>query len=57
MGNPWGPVVDGPISGADYAFFPDPPMTMRQQARFKKIVVMGGLNKDDGSFFVRKFVN
>ncbi|XP_060065898.1 acetylcholinesterase-like [Ylistrum balloti] len=52
VGNPWGPTVDGPINGAFYAFLPGSPKSMREQAYFKKIKIMAGLNKDEGSLFV-----
>ncbi|XP_062582093.1 acetylcholinesterase-like isoform X1 [Saccostrea cucullata] len=52
VGNPWGPVVDGSLVGTVAAFLPDHPKQMRELYNFKPIVVMGGLNKDDGSFFI-----
>lgn len=52
VGNPWGPTVDGPINGAFYSFLPESPKSMREQAYFKKIKIMAGLNKDEGSLFV-----
>lgn len=54
VGNPWGPVVDGSLVGTVDAFLPDSPKFMRETGNFKRIVVMAGLNKDDGSFFIRK---
>lgn len=54
VGNPWGPVVDGSLVGTVDAFLPDSPKFMREMGNFKRIVVMAGLNKDDGSFFIRK---
>lgn len=52
VGNPWGPVVDGSLVGTVDAFLPDSPKFMRETGNFKRIVVMAGLNKDDGSFFI-----
>ncbi|XP_061173195.1 acetylcholinesterase-like [Saccostrea echinata] len=52
VGNPWGPVVDGSLVGTVSAFLPDHPKQMRELYNFKPIEVMGGLNKDDGSFFI-----
>lgn len=54
-GNPWGPVVDIG-QGAMWAFLPETPKAMRQQGRFKYFKVMAGLNKDDGSYFIRKLI-
>lgn len=55
VGNPWGPVVDIG-QGAMWAFLPETPKAMRQQGRFKYFKVMAGLNKDDGSYFIRKLI-
>jgi hypothetical protein len=55
VGNPWGPVVDGPHQGAQYAFLTEQPKSMREQGRFQRLRVMAGLVKDDGSYFIRKF--
>ncbi|KAL4218337.1 hypothetical protein ACF0H5_023075 [Mactra antiquata] len=52
FGNPWGPVVDGPHQGSQYAFLVESPKSMREQGRFQRLRVMGGLVKDDGSFFI-----
>ncbi|KAL5014368.1 hypothetical protein ScPMuIL_008638 [Solemya velum] len=57
VGSPWGPVVDGTIEGAGYAFLPDHPKMMREQGRFKKIRVMAGLVKDEGSFFIPNLIS
>ena len=54
MGNPWGPVVDGSLVGTINAFLPDNPKFMRELGNFRRIEVMAGLNKDDGSFFIRE---
>ncbi|KAL3891614.1 hypothetical protein ACJMK2_003869 [Sinanodonta woodiana] len=54
VGNPWGPVVDGAFIGANEAFLPDAPKVMREQGRFQKIRVMGGLVSDEGSFYIPK---
>ena len=56
MGNPWGPVVDGPHQGAQYAFLTELPKSMREQGRFQRLRVMAGLVKDDGSYFIREFI-
>ncbi|WAR15894.1 ACES-like protein [Mya arenaria] len=50
--SPWSPVVDGPFQGSQYAFMTDQPRDMRSQGRFQKLRVMGGLTKDDGSYFI-----
>ncbi|XP_052762657.1 acetylcholinesterase-like [Mya arenaria] len=52
VGSPWSPVVDGPFQGSQYAFMTDQPRDMRSQGRFQKLRVMGGLTKDDGSYFI-----
>ncbi|XP_060583528.1 cholinesterase 1-like, partial [Ruditapes philippinarum] len=52
VGNPWGPVVDGPHQGAQYAFLTELPKSMREQGRFQRLRVMAGLVKDDGSYFI-----
>ena len=54
VGNPWGPVVDGSLVGTINAFLPDNPKFMRELGNFRRIEVMAGLNKDDGSFFIRE---
>jgi len=54
VGNPWGPVVDGPYMGTQYAFLPDYPKEMRRDGRYQHLRVMGGLVRDEGSYFIRK---
>lgn len=52
VGNPWGPVVDGPYQGSQFAFLTDPPKSMREQGRLQKLRVMAGQVSDEGSFFI-----
>lgn len=47
--------MDGSLVGTVNAFLPDNPKLMRELGNFKRIVVMGGLNKDDGSLFIREY--
>lgn len=39
-----------------WAFLPETPRSMRSQERFKLFEVMAGLNKDDGSYFIRECI-
>ncbi|GFO11481.1 neuroligin-4, y-linked [Plakobranchus ocellatus] len=57
IGNPWAPVVDGPIVGANYAFLTDPPQVLRRQVGEKKVSLLVGMVKDEGAFFIPNLPN
>lgn len=54
IGNPWGPVVDGPTVGVDYAFLPEHPAELQAQGRRLKIPLLAGMVLDEGAFYIRK---
>lgn len=54
IGNPWAPIVDGPIVGVNYAFLPDPPAELRRQLQQMNVPLLAGIVRDEGAYFIRK---
>ncbi|RUS82161.1 hypothetical protein EGW08_010095 [Elysia chlorotica] len=57
IGNPWAPVVDGPIVGVNYAFLPESPALLRRQVSQKKGSLLAGMVKDEGAYFIPNLPN
>ncbi|CAE1324243.1 NLGN [Acanthosepion pharaonis] len=55
IGNPFGPVVDGPIKGNAISFLAYLPRRLRDQGRYKRFKVMAGLTVDEGAFFIPNY--
>ncbi|CAG5124554.1 unnamed protein product [Candidula unifasciata] len=57
IGNPWGPVVDGPFVGVNFAFLPDPPADLRRQLRQLNIPLLAGMVSNEGAYFIPSLPN
>ncbi|XP_055870902.1 neuroligin-4, X-linked-like isoform X1 [Biomphalaria glabrata] len=57
IGNPWAPIVDGPIVGVNYAFLPDPPAELRRQLQQMNVPLLAGIVRDEGAYFIPNLPN